>query len=230
MRLLCIAALVVVLVAGQAVAAEKTNIKSDKGKRSYSIGYDIGNMIKSQGIEVDSNLVAKGLKDILSGAKPAMTEKEMQDSLKALNQEIMAKRVAKFKEVADKNKKEGDAFLAENKKKPGITTMPDGLQYRVIKEGSGESPTATSKVKAHYKGTLINGTEFDSSYKRNQPLEIEIDKVIAGWQKILPMMKEGGKVEIFVPSELAYGERGQGNVIGPNSVLIFEIELVSIVK
>jgi FKBP-type peptidyl-prolyl cis-trans isomerase FklB len=230
MRLLCIAALVVVLVTGQAFAAEKPGIKSDKGKRSYSIGYDIGNMIKTQGIDVDSNLVVKGLKDVLSGAKPAMSEQEIQEALKALNKELMTKRVAKFKEISDKNKKDGDAFLAENKKKPGIKTLPDGLQYRVIKEGTGAQPAATSKVKAHYKGTLINGTEFDSSYKRGQPLEIEVDKVIRGWQEILPMMKEGGKVELFVPSELAYGERGQGNVIGPNSVLIFEIELVSIVK
>jgi FKBP-type peptidyl-prolyl cis-trans isomerase FklB len=234
MRSLWIAALIIIFVAGHAVAAEKVSIKSEKGKRSYSIGYDIGknigNNFKQQSLDVDPELFAKGIKDAFSGKKPAMSEEQMKEIITALQKEIMAKRAAKMKELADKNKKEGEAFLAENKKKPGIVTMPDGLQYRVIKEGTGDSPTANSKVKVNYKGTLINGTEFDSSYKRGQPLELEVSKVIPGWQKILPMMKEGSKMEVFIPSELAYGEQGQGPVIGPNSVLIFEMELISIVK
>jgi FKBP-type peptidyl-prolyl cis-trans isomerase FklB len=229
LRLLCIATLVAALVAGQA-AAEQAGIKSENGKRSYSIGYDIGNALKKQAIDVDTNLVIKGLKDALSGKKQAMTNTEMQNALKELQKEIMAKRMVKMKEIADKNKKDGDAFLAENKKKPGIVTTQDGLQYRVIKEGTGVNPTPTSRVKVHYKGTLINGSEFDSSYKRGEPIEFDADKVIQGWQKILPLMKEGSKVEVFIPSELAYGERGQGPVIGPNSVLVFEIELLSVVK
>jgi FKBP-type peptidyl-prolyl cis-trans isomerase FklB len=229
MRLLCIAALVVVFVAGQAVAAEKVGINSDQGKKSYSIGYDFGNFFKKQSLDIDTNLVVKGIKDAMEGKKPALTDKEMKDAMTAINQELMAKRAIKMKEIADKNKKDGDAFLAGNKKKPGVITTPDGLQYRVIKEGTGATPTATSKVKVHYKGTLINGTEFDSSYKRGQPAEFDADKVIPGWTKMLLLMKEGAKVEAFIPSELAYGEQGN-RAIAPNSVLIFEMELISIVK
>jgi FKBP-type peptidyl-prolyl cis-trans isomerase FklB len=230
MRILCIAVLTVAFFAGQAVAAEKVTIKSEKGKRSYSIGYNIGTNLKQESFDIDPDLVAKGLREALSGKKAAMTEQEIRETLTAFQQEIMAKRNAKMKEIADKNKAEGDAFLAANKTKPGITVLPSGLQYKIITEGKGDSPKPTSKIKAHYRGTLIDGTEFDSSYKRGTPADFDLDKIIAGWREALPLMKEGAKWQIFVPSNLAYGDRGQGPVIGPNSVLIFEIELISIVK
>jgi FKBP-type peptidyl-prolyl cis-trans isomerase FklB len=233
MRSFCIAALIIAFVAGQAIAAEKVGVKSEKGKRSYSIGYDIGknisNNFKQQSLDVDPELFSKGIRDAFAGKSPAISEQQMKEIITAVQKEMMAKRDAMIKKLADKNKRDGDAFLAENKKKPGIVTMPDGLQYKVIKEGTGASPTATSRVKVHYKGTLVNGTEFDSSYKRGQPAEFDADKVIPGWQKILPVMKEGSKIEVFIPSELAYGEQGSRG-IAPNSVLIFELELISVVK
>jgi FKBP-type peptidyl-prolyl cis-trans isomerase FklB len=234
MRLLCVAVVAVALVAGQAVAAEKVGIKSEKGKRSYSIGYDIGTNIsksfKQQSMDVDPRLFSNGVRDAFLGKKPALSEQEIKDTIAALQKELMAKRMTMIKELSEKNKKEGASFLAGNKKKAGVTTLPDGLQYRVIKQGAGESPTATSRVKVNYKGRLINGTEFDSSYKRGTPAEFDADKVIKGWTEILPLMKEGSTFEVVIPSELAYGERGQGAHIGPNATLIFEIELISVVK
>jgi FKBP-type peptidyl-prolyl cis-trans isomerase len=229
MRFLCITVLLVAFFVSQA-AAETVSLKSEKGKRSYSIGNDIGNNLKTQPFEVDADLLAKGIKDALTGKKPALTEQEMKDVLTALKNQLMAKRASQIKEIADKNKKDGEAFLAENKKKPGVITLPDGLQYKVITEGAGNTPAPTDKIKVHYKGTLINGTEFDSSYKRGEPLEYEIAKFIPGWKEALTMMKEGSKWELYIPSELAYGEQGSGPVIGPNSVLIFEMELISIIK
>jgi len=229
MRLFCIAALIIAFFAVQA-AAETVSLKSEKGKRSYSIGNKIGNDFKQQSIELDADLMARGLKDALTGKKPAMTEEAMKEVIMALQKELMAKRVAQIKEITDKNKRDGEAFLAENKKKPGVITLPDGLQYKIITEGTGNIPALTDKVKVNYKGSLINGTEFDSSYKRGEPLVFEIAKFIAGWKEALTLMKEGSKWEIYVPSELAYGDQGSGPVIGPNSVLIFEMELISIVK
>jgi FKBP-type peptidyl-prolyl cis-trans isomerase FklB len=158
-----------------------------------------------------------------------MTDQEMRDTLMALQQELTTKRTVQMKELADKNKKDGEAFLAENKTKPGITTLPDGLQYKVITEGKGSTPKPGEKVRVHYTGTLIDGTEFDSSYKRGTPAEFESDKVIAGWREALSLMKEGSKWQVFIPSDLAYGESGRPS-IPPNSVLIFEMELISIVK
>jgi FKBP-type peptidyl-prolyl cis-trans isomerase FklB len=229
MRLLCVAVLIISLFTGQAIAAEKAGIKSEKGKRSYSVGYDIGknisNNFKQQSLDVDPELFAKGIKDAFSG-KPAMTEEAMKETLMALQKELMTKRMAQLSQL----KKAGDDFLAENRNKPGVVTLPSGLQYKVITEGTGSSPKAGDKVKAHYRGTLIDGSEFDSSYKRGEPIEFESDKVIAGWKEILQLMKEGAKWQVFIPSQLAYGEQGRPPVIGPNSVLIFEMELISIVK
>jgi FKBP-type peptidyl-prolyl cis-trans isomerase FklB len=165
----------------------------------------------------------------MTGKKAAMSEQEMRETLMALQQELATKRNAQMKELAEKNKKDGEAFLAENKTKPGITTLPDGLQYKVLADGKGASPKPGDKVRCHYSGTLIDGSEFDSSYKRGTPAEFESDKVIAGWREVLPMMKEGSKWQVFIPSNLAYGESGRPG-IPPNAVLIFEMELISIVK
>ncbi len=230
MRALAIAVMSLFFIAGLAVAAEQQGMKSQKEKLSYSIGYDMGNNLKKQSIDVDPDALAKGLKDALTGNKAEISDQEMRDTITAFQKEFMAKRAERMKELAEKNKKEGDAFLAENKKKEGVVTLPSGLQYKVLKEGTGKIPQKTDKVKVNYKGSLIDGTEFDSSYKRGEPAVFEADKVIPGWTEVLQLMKEGSKWEVFIPANLAYGERGAGGVIGPNQTLIFEIELLSIEK
>ena len=159
-----------------------------------------------------------------------MTEQQMREVMAGLQKSMAAKQAEQIKELSDKNQKAGEAFLAENKKKEGVVTRPSGLQYKVLKDGSGETPKATDKVKVNYKGTLIDGKEFDSSNKLGKPAEFQVNKVIAGWTEALQLMKVGSKWEVFIPSNLAYGDRGAGPMIGPNSTLIFEVELVSIEK
>lgn len=231
MRVLVIAVLSLILCAGQVLAAEKKEM-SEKEKLSYSIGYTQGNnmssFFKSQSIETDNDILVEAFKAGLSGAKPAMTEQDMREAVSGLQKNIMAKKAEAAKEAAEKNKKAGEAFLAENKNKEGVITLPDGLQYKVLKKGTGKAPKMTDKVKVHYKGTLIDGTEFDSSYMRGEPAVFNVDKVIAGWTEALQLMTEGSKWEVYIPSNLAYGGRGAGPMIGPNSTLIFEIELISI--
>lgn len=208
----------------QVQAQETLVLKNQKDKVSYIIGMDIGNNLKKQLVDVDLNILAKGLKDALTGAKSLLTEKEIQETMTAFQKEMMAKK----EEVAKQNKKDGEAFLAENKKKEGVKTLPSGLQYKVVKAGTGKKPKSTDTVTVHYRGTLINGTEFDSSYKRGQTVSFPVSGVIPGWTEALQLMEEGAKWQLFIPSNLAYGEKGAGNVIGPNATLIFEIELVSI--
>lgn len=208
----------------QVNAQETLELKNQRDKVSYIIGMDIGMNLKKQAIDIDPNILAKGMKDALSGAKPLLTEKEIQETMGAFQKEMMAKQA----EVAKKNKSEGDAFLAENKKKEGVKTLPSGLQYKVIKAGTGKKPKSIDSVTVHYRGTLINGTEFDSSYKRGQTVNFQVSGVIPGWTEALQLMEEGAKWQLFIPSNLAYGERGAGGMIGPNATLIFEVELVSI--
>jgi FKBP-type peptidyl-prolyl cis-trans isomerase FklB len=192
------------------------------------IGYDIGSNMKKQGIDVDSKVLSRGIIDALSGAKSLLTDQEVQEFTAELRAEIMAKQQARNKALAEKNKKEGEEFLAANAKKEGVKTTASGLQYKVITEGKGRQPKATDTVEVHYRGTLLNGTEFDSSYKRNQPATFVLGQVIPGWIEGLQMMKEGSKWQLFIPANLAYGERGMGGAIEPNSTLIFEVELLSI--
>lgn len=226
------AVLCIVLLTGTAIAEEKPALKNQKDKVSYSIGFSIGNnlknQLKSQSIDVNPDVLAKGIKDVFSGTKPLLTEEEVRETVTALQKEIMSKQQELIKTLAEKNKKEGEAFLAENKKKDGVTTLPSGLQYKVIQDGTGKTPKATDTVSVNYKGTLIDGTEFDSSYKRGQPASFQVNGVIAGWVEALQLMKEGTKWQLFIPSNLAYGENSAGPDIGPNSVLIFEIELMSV--
>ena len=228
MRVLMAAVVCAVFFAGQAFAEEQPVLKDQKDKVSYSIGTDIANNLKKQSIDVDPDLLARGIKDAYSGSKPLLTEKEVHDTLTAFQKEMMAKMQEKQKKMGDKNKLDGEAFLAENKKKEGVKALPSGLQYKVITEGTGKSPKATDTVTVNYKGTLIDGTEFDSSYRRGQPVSFPVNGVIAGWTEALQLMKEGSKWQLFIPSNLAYGEKGAGNTIGPNAVLIFEVELISI--
>jgi len=234
MKLPVIVAMCAVLVASQAGAVEKMQLKTKKDKVSYTIGLDMGNSLKKQAIDVDPKVLARGLKDALSGAKPLMTEQEIKDTIAVLRDDLMAKQkeqMAKqqeeMKALGEKNKKEGDTFLAENSKKEGVKTLQSGLQYKVITEGKGKKPKATDSVTVNYRGTLINGTEFDSSIKRGQPATFPVNGVIPGWTEALQLMKEGSKWELVIPPSLAYKEQG-GGPIGPNAVLVFEVELISV--
>ncbi|MBI5057987.1 MAG: FKBP-type peptidyl-prolyl cis-trans isomerase [Nitrospirae bacterium] len=222
------AVLGIILLQNIAYAEENIELKTQRDKLSYSIGTTMGKDFKSQSIDVDPDILAKGIKDAFSGDKSLMTDEEMRDTISTFRNEMMAKQMAQMKESAEKNKKEGDAFLAENKKKEGVVTLPSGLQYKVIKEGTGAKPKATDTVSVHYKGTFIDGAEFDSSMKRGQPATFKVGGVIPGWTEALQLMKAGSKWQLYVPSNLAYGERGAGREIGPNATLIFEVELLSI--
>ena len=227
----------IILLAGQAFGADNQPLTSQKDKVSYTIGVASGKNLKQQSIDIDPDIMARGLKDSLSGGKTLLTDQEMQEVMATLRKEIEARKLETTKEMAvkqlqamvEKNKKEGEAFLGENRKREGVTSLPSGLQYKVLREGKGKSPKQTDTVVAHYRGTLVNGTEFDSSYKRNEPANIKVDSVIKGWQEALPLMQEGAKWQLFIPSDLAYGENGN-RFIEPNSTLIFEVELISILQ
>jgi FKBP-type peptidyl-prolyl cis-trans isomerase FklB len=228
MRVVCCAVVGLALLAGSAFAEAPAELKTQKEKVSYIIGTDIGNNFKKQGIDIDPDTFLKGIKDALGGNKPLLNEKETADIMTAYKQEFMAKQAEATKVMGEKNRKEGEAYLAENKKKAGVKVLPSGLQYTVITEGTGKTPKPTDTVVVNYRGTLIDGTEFDSSYKRGQSATFPVNGVIPGWTEALQLMKEGSKWQIFLPSNLAYGERGAGANIGPNAVLIFEVELVAV--
>jgi FKBP-type peptidyl-prolyl cis-trans isomerase len=205
------------------------DLPTQKEKASYAIGMSVGHNLKAQEVDVDPDLILKGLKDTLSGNKALLTDQEAQAALTTLQQESRAKLEAKNKALGESNKKEGEEFLAANKSKPGVQSLPDGLQYKVIKQGDGPKPVATDTVECNYRGTLIDGKEFDSSYKRGQSASFPVNGVIKGWTEILQMMPVGSKYEVYIPSELAYGANGpRGSEIGPNATLIFEVELLSV--
>lgn len=203
-------------------------------KFSYALGMDIGSKVgpslKKQSVEVDPALVSQGLKDAMSGAKTRLTEQEAQAVLTEMQADLSKKRQEQMQQAAASNKAEGDAFLAANKAKEGVVTLPSGLQYKVLKEGTGPKPAANDTVSSNYRGTLINGTEFDSSEKHGGPAKFGVGQVIKGWSEALQLMPVGSKWQLFVPANLAYGERGAGGDIGPNATLIFEVELLSIEK
>jgi FKBP-type peptidyl-prolyl cis-trans isomerase len=218
----------IVLLAGAAWAEEAAVLKTQKDKVSYGIGMNIGKSLKKDAIDVDADMLVKGLRDSLSGEKTLMSDEEYRATLTAFQKEMMEKQAEASKAVAEKNKKEGEAFLADNGKKEGVLTLPSGLQYKVIKSGTGKTPKLTDTVETHYRGTLIDGTEFDSSVKRGQTATFPVNGVIPGWTEALQKMKEGDKWQLFVPANLAYGERGAGRDIGPNATLIFEVELIAV--
>src|SRR5213596_1240364 len=211
-----------------AFAEDRPALKDLKDKVSYSIGLDIGMTFQKQKMEINSDVLAAGLKDGLSGAKPLLSPEEVRQVMTQFSKDMREKTAAANKEAADKNTKEGEKFLAENKAKPGVKTTASGLQYKVEKEGSGTPPKETDTVEVNYRGTLIDGTEFDSSYKRGEPATFPVNRVIKGWTEGLQLMKPGAKYKLFVPSNLAYGAGGAGSDIGPNSTLIFEVELLSV--
>jgi FKBP-type peptidyl-prolyl cis-trans isomerase FklB len=204
-------------------------LKTELEKVSYIIGTQIARNFKTQDVEVNLDALMMGLKDALEGKELALSQNEMSKVYTAWQQKMRAKQAAKRKKEAAENLAAGTAFLEANKKKEGVKVLPDGLQYKIIRAGTGATPTADDKVKTNYRGTLIDGTEFDSSYKRNAPAEFAVTKVIKGWTEALQLMKVGAKWELYIPPNLAYGERGRPG-IPPNSTLIFEVELLDIVK
>jgi len=208
-------------------AENRPALKDTKDKVSYSIGLDIGNTFKNQKMEINADVLAAGVKDGLSGAKPLLSQDEVRTVMTEFSKNMRERAAAASKEAAEKNTKEGEKFLAENKTKPGVKTTASGLQYVVEKEGSGAAPKETDTVVVNYRGTLIDGTEFDSSYKRGEPTTFPVNRVIKGWTEALQLMKPGGKYKLFIPSNLAYGPGGAGGDIGPNATLIFEVELLS---
>jgi FKBP-type peptidyl-prolyl cis-trans isomerase FklB len=213
-------------------AAAAPALTTRKQKFSYALGMNIGSglgaNLKKQSVEVDPAILAQGLKDALSGAKLRLTEDEAKAVLTEVQNEVRKQQQEKAAEAATANKKEGEEFLAANKTKEGVVTLPDGLQYKILTEGKGPKPAATDTVVCNYKGTLINGTEFDSSYKRGQPATFGVGQVIKGWTEALQLMPVGSKWQLFIPSSLAYGDHGAGADIGPDATLIFEVDLLSI--
>lgn len=210
--------------------ATTSPFKDQKEKTSYAIGAYFGRFLQNQAMDpndIDSNILLQGLKDAMVG-KPQMTDDEQRSTLMQLQAASQAKIAEKRKVEAAANLKEGETFLAANKTKEGVVTLPSGLQYKVLKAGAGPKPTASDTVSCNYAGTLLNGTEFDSSYKRGQPLTIAVGGVIKGWTEALQLMNVGSKWQLFIPANLAYGEQGTGRDIPPNATLIFEVELVSI--
>jgi FKBP-type peptidyl-prolyl cis-trans isomerase FklB len=205
-------------------------LTTQKDKFSYALGMNLGTNLHKQSVPVDPNILLRGLKDALAGGKTALTEDQARAALMEVQSEMRKKQQEQMQAAGEANKKEGDAFLAANKTKDGVVTLPSGLQYKVLTQGTGPKPTATDSVVCNYRGTLINGTEFDSSYKRGEPATFPVTGVIKGWTEALQLMPVGSKWQLFVPADLAYGERSPGPEIAPDSTLIFEVELLSIEK
>jgi len=209
-------------------AAPALALTTPKDKTSYAIGADLGNKLKASSIDVDPAILTRGIKDVLAGSKTAMTDEEVHSTLVELSKQLQQKQAAVAKEAGEKNRKEGDAFLAENKGKEGVVALPSGLQYKILKAGDGPKPAASDSVVCNYKGTLINGKEFDSSFKRGQPATFPVSGVIKGWTEALQLMPVGSTWQLFIPADLAYGDRQSGPDIAPGSTLVFEVELMSI--
>lgn len=203
-------------------------LTTQKDKFSYALGMNLGTNLNKQSVAVDPNILLRGLKDALAGGKTALTEDQARAALVEVQTEMRKKQQEEMHIAGEASKKEGEAFLAANKAKDGVVTLPSGLQYKVLTQGTGAKPTASDSVVCNYRGTLINGTEFDSSYKRGEPTTFPVSGVIKGWTEALQLMPVGSKWQLFVPSGLAYGERSPGPEIAPDSTLIFEVELLSI--
>jgi FKBP-type peptidyl-prolyl cis-trans isomerase FklB len=203
-------------------------LTTDKQKDSYAVGLNIGRSLKKQPVDLDTASVMRGVKDALADAKPLLTDTEIDTALKQLQAQVQKQQDAEMAKIGDANMKEGAEFLAANKTKDGVVTLPSGLQYKIVTAGTGAKPTAKDTVVCNYRGTFINGTEFDSSYKRGQPASFPVGGVIKGWTEALQLMPVGSKWQLFVPPDLAYGERGAGGAIGPNQTLVFDVELISI--
>jgi FKBP-type peptidyl-prolyl cis-trans isomerase len=228
MKPIWIALLGLGLSAAQLSAQDSTPLKTEKDKVSYAIGAGFAASLKSQMIEVDPDLMAKGFKDGLAGGKMLMTDDELRQVMTTFQEELKLKQAQALNALGEKNKKEADSFFAANAKKEGVMSLPDGLQYKIVKTATGAKPTDADTVVCQYRGTILDGTEFDSSFSTRQPATFQVGGLIPGFREALKMMAVGSKYQFFVPAEMAYGETGVGDVIGPNAALIFEIELISI--
>lgn len=212
---------------GSATKSGNAMLQTKKDRASYALGMNFGSGLKAQSSELDSAMVLRGLKDVLAG-KTLLTQDQERAALAELQADMQKQTEAKMQQLGEANKKEGDAFLAANKTKAGVVTLASGLQYKILQEGTGPKPSASDTVVCNYRGTLVNGKEFDSSYRHGQPASFPVGGVIRGWTEALQLMPVGSKWELFLPSDLAYGQRGAGPDIGPNATLIFEVELLSI--
>ena len=220
--------LVLLVLPALASAQDAPALKTEKERLSYAMGMDLGKQLRSRSVDIDPAVFAKALEDALSGGKTLLTDAEAKAALAAFQKAIMAKQAAEAKVAGEKNKAGGEAFLAANKGMEGVVTLPSGVQYKILTAGTGKTPTLADTVVCQYRGTLIDGKEFDSSYKRGQPATFQVNKVIKGWTEVLQLMPVGSKWQVVVPPDLAYGVRGAGADIGPNATLVFEIELVAI--
>lgn len=209
-------------------AEDTVKLDSQEAKVSYILGTNVGSQFKNEDIAIDEHALLAGITDATEGNPPRMTQEEIVAVLQSFQEQQVAKQEAAMKEASEANQQEGEQFLSENAAKEGVVTLESGLQYKVIKEGEGSSPKEDDVVQVHYQGNLIDGTEFDSSIKRGVPAEFGVNQVIPGWTEALQLMKEGGKWELFIPPELAYGPGGTGGPIGPNQTLLFEVELLKI--
>jgi FKBP-type peptidyl-prolyl cis-trans isomerase len=223
-----IVALAMLFLPAFAAAQDAPALKSEKERLSYAMGMDLGGQLKVQSVDIDPALFAEGLKAALAGGKTLLTDAEAKAAISKLQLARVAKQAAAAQASGAKNKADGDAFLAANKAKEGVVTLPSGLQYKILTAGTGRKPTIDDTVACQYRGTLLDGKEFDSSYKRGQPATFPVKGVIKGWTEVLQLMPVGSKWQVFIPPALAYGERGAGADIGPHATLIFDIELVAI--
>lgn len=204
-----------------------SSLETTEQQASYAVGVDLANNLQVQGITLDTDAFLLGLRDSLTAQNLKLSEEQMQSALTRFQQELELSRNAELQQQAEQNLAKGQAFLADNANKEGIITLASGLQYRVIEQGAGPNPTLDDVIIAHYRGQLIDGTEFDSSYNRGTPIQFALNNVIPGWQEVLQMMEPGAKWQVFIPSDLAYGLQGAGNMIGPNETLIFEIHFIT---
>ncbi|HSE40680.1 MAG TPA: FKBP-type peptidyl-prolyl cis-trans isomerase [Acidobacteriota bacterium] len=225
MKVLVVLIISICLIAPALIAQDKTALKTEGDKLSYVLGLNLGTDMKKRSInDLNYDLLIKGIRDAYSDGPKLLTDEEQEQVWLTFQQNMKASSM----KMSEDNKKKGDEFLVQNKTKEGVVTLPSGLQYKILKAGTGPKPKLTDTVTTHYRGTLINGTEFDSSYKRNAPVSFPVNGVIKGWTEALQLMPAGSKWQLFIPSDLAYGPNGAGGVIGPNETLIFEVELISI--
>tara|TARA_B100000989_G_scaffold295871_1_gene277824 strand:- start:4436 stop:5152 length:717 start_codon:yes stop_codon:yes gene_type:complete len=226
-----VAGLVVAQSSAMAAPAKDADLlKTQQDKISYTIGVDMGENLKAQSLDINADLLARGIKDGMSGENMLMTKDEMQNTLVKFQKEFIAQQAKKIQEEGAKNQKAGEKFLADNKKKPGVKTLPSGLQYKVLTPGNGQVPTDDDSVTVEYEGKTLDGTVFDSTYTRGKPATFKVSQMIPGWQEALQSMKSGSTWMVYIPPKLAYGARGLGGPIGPNETLIFKVHLISVAK
>lgn len=229
MKLLCVLVICAFLWAPNLWAQQTAPLKTEKDKQSYVIGLNLGADMKRRAVEdLNFELLIQGIRDAYSGGNKLLTEEEANQIWAAFQKNLAEKQKVNKMKMAEENKKKGDAFLAQNKTKEGVVALPSGLQYKVLQAGKGPKPKAEDSVTTHYRGTLLDGTEFDSSYRRNEPVTFKVSEVIKGWTEALQLMETGSKWQLFIPPDLAYGPNGAGGLIGPNETLIFEVELISV--